>query len=212
MGAVRIVRGNSVGHNKKGAQMVWLGRLILRLFPRKVQFIGIAATAGVSTMDTGTTIVDLRGTLPTNPNEVVYRTRTEGAIIANTWHHTASDTDATLEDIARWQIERLKSEGIVYHLAIQTDRICLLNDFTDITWQAKGCNSKSVGSVMVADLTKYPCPPSIERKAVWLDAYLRRRLPSIREGWMHKQCKSTACPGPYGEFMLKRNGLLNGHP
>lgn len=190
--------------------MVW--SKALKYLPPKARYYGAMATAGLGFMDSGTTIIDLRGKLPRNPQEVHYKTRDESKIKAITWHYSATDTMASLAVIAEHQIERLGSESIVYHIAIQPHRTVLLNDFTDITWQAVNCNTRSIGVVMVGDFRKYPVPVSIQDRAVWMNDYLRRRIPSIEEGWMHKQCKNTPCPSPNGEFMLRSCGLLNGHP
>jgi hypothetical protein len=149
----------------------------------------------------GSTFHDLRGELPVS-EDTYYISRSKEYIEGMVWHHSAT-TGQTIRSIAEFHVEVKKWPGIAYHAAIGHDgKIYLLNDFGTVSFHAQGYNRKTIGVVLIGNYHERRMTKEMKDAALLLQDYLREEY-DLKYAWMHKETKSTHCPGKYADEFLR---------
>jgi len=149
----------------------------------------------------GTTIIDLRGTLPVSEH-YEYVTRSEDYIEGVIWHHSAT-TGQTIRSIAEFHIEVKKWPGVAYHYAVGWDgQVYLLNDPTVVSFHAQGHNRKTIGIVLIGNYHEREMTEEMKEAIVQLQGWLKEKY-ELKYSWYHGETKATACPGKYAIPFLK---------
>ena len=136
------------------------------------------------------------------PSDGIYPIRDLSIVTTRYWHHTASANGATWDQIARGHIKRGWA-GIGYHIGIdEKGMVAILNPLNRRTNHTEGHNSKGVGVVLLGNYDvnrpSEAMVKAIGRVRMYLD------LIDITEERMHRETKSTACPGRYAVEYLDR--------
>lgn len=129
-------------------------------------------------------------------------------------HHSASDTNTTIDDIHRWHLGRGWS-GIGYHYVIyptgviyrgRPERKIGAHAYQDKLHEA---NTDGIGICLIGNFMLTP-PTNIQLQAlIWLINDIRKRYPNLPIIG-HKDVQPTACPGNLFSFEKLKTELLKG--
>ena len=148
----------------------------------------------------GSTFHDLRGELPVS-EDVHYVTRPLDMVEGVVWHHSATKGQ-TIHSIAEFHIEVKKWPGIAYHFAVGHDgTIFILNDATTISFHAQGHNRSTIGVVLIGNYHERDLSEAMKEAVAKLQEHLKDEY-DLEYSWMHRETKSTACPGRHAAAFL----------
>lgn len=171
---------------------------------------GILATAGITIFNnTGTDIILKTGEVIETHNlpkslTKIYRERNIEDSLTIVIHHTAAPKTQSLENIAKFHVEKKGWPAIAYHIAINDDGdIHFLNDIERKTYHNSVDNTNTIGIVAIGNYENYePSDDLIDSiRAVTEALCLSLKIKSIKG---HRDYKATDCPGEYLQRELKQ--------
>lgn len=142
--------------------------------------------------------------------EKVYRKRDIRNIKSLTFHHTASDTLTSVDDIAKYHVEYNDWSGIGYHGVIKRDgTFVMTNTIETLSYHNKGENSTSIGIVFMGNYEKY----ELNEAQIEAAKYISKALDIVfdfEEIRGHKDAPgaSTLCCGKYAYKQLTDEGIF----
>ena len=159
-------------------------------------------TAAGSTIDYGSSYIDLRGKLPTRDG-AEYRHRHIEDIEGIVWHHSAT-SGQTIRSIAEYHTQARGWPEIAYHYAIGYDgRIYRLLDEAKWSNHASGHNHRTIGIVLVGNYQDREPTEAMMSAAARLQEDLCDTH-DIMYVWLHRDTKATDCPGRHAVDVLRQ--------
>ena len=144
-----------------------------------------------------------------NPDKV-YKNRDIRKIKSLTFHHTASDTLTTVEQIAKYHVEVNDWAGIGYHGVIKRDgTFVMTNSIETLSYHNSGENATSIGIVFMGNYENY----ELNDKQIEAAKYISKALDIVfdfEEIRAHKDVKgaSTLCCGKNAYRQLTEAGIF----
>jgi hypothetical protein len=194
----------TVAYGRSGTRYVYV-RETNTVYP----FDRAPADPGPSAGGPAVPLIDLRGRLPTRPGAKPYYSREIHGLVGATIHYTAGSPQASVEDVARYQVGSNAQEAfpaIAYHLIIPAaGYVVLCHDLSTRVWHSGAVvngvarNTSHIGICYIGNREPSLAQLAGIRGALrWCEQQLGRPLEHI-EG--HRDAPyATACPGPTWPF------------
>jgi len=176
--------------------------------------VGLLSTGGIAIYNyTGTDIILTNGeTIVSHdlPKSLTkhYKLRNIDDSLTIVIHHTAAPKDQSLENIAKFHVEKRGWPAIAYHVAINDKGdINFLNDIEEKTYHNSADNTNTIGIVVLGDYeTEEPSYDAlVSIKAVTEAICETLKIKGIKG---HRDYKSTLCPGKNLYNRLKKEGII----
>lgn len=162
---------------------------------------GVTMTAAGSTIDYGSSYIDLRGKLPSKDG-MEYRRRDPSDIEGIIWHHSAT-SGQTIRSIAEYHTQAKGWPEIAYHYAIGYDgRVYRLLDESKWSNHASGHNRRTIGIVLVGNYHENEPTEAMVSAAARLQEDICDGH-AIKYVWLHMETKATDCPGRFAAPVLR---------
>lgn len=155
----------------------------------------VTMTGAGYAVDYESTFHDLRGTLPER-TDVRYSHRNVSSIQGLVIHHSATKGQS-IRSMAQFHTQTRGWPAIAYHFAIGWDgKVYQLNDVDRLTYHAQGHNARTIGVVIIGNYEDQQLSLPAEAALMNLAYYLKDEY-HLRYMWLHRQVRSTACPGAH---------------
>lgn len=166
-------------------------RLAFVLAPRA----GINMAVAGGAIGYGSHFVDLRGKLPER-QDIHYSVRNVNTIQGVVLHHSATKGQ-TISSMAQFHTEVRGWPGLAYHFAIGWDgTVYQCHDLSTISYHSAGYNQRTLGIVLIGNYQDRQMTEEMKGSLVELTSYLHDQY-DLKYMWLHRDTKSTACPGQY---------------
>lgn len=158
---------------------------------------------------TNDTIVYDANELQKHPDKI-YNKRNINNIKSLTFHHTATDTLTSIDNIAKYHVEYNNWSGIGYHGVIKRDgTFVMTNTIETLSYHNRGENSTSIGIVFLGNYEKY----DLTKEQIEMAKYVSKALDivfDLEEIRAHKDVPgaSTACCGKNAYVQLTNEGIF----
>jgi len=145
--------------------------------------------------------IDISNDLPEHPIKE-YKFRSLDRPLYITFHHSATKGQS-LNEIAKYHVEKKGWPGIAYHFAINwKGEVFQLQDLDEITYHSQGHNTESIGIVFVGNFQEKDLPDEACESAQKLVEGLESSL-NIVGVRGHRDVKATLCPGDSAYAKIK---------